>query len=136
MSVQINNHSFYQDPRFKTEKEILEKLTEICGFDTTIGVVDYFPDSPTVDIGILEDLQEDGKMPSFKKDSKITIYLTATECLMNFQNLSLEAMRIILGPLIINWIDVSDFLIDYYFKNNGSEMFKERCLENFKTWYK
>ena len=51
MSVQINDHPFYQMPESITEKTILEKLTEICGFDTTIGVVDYFPDSPIIKKG-------------------------------------------------------------------------------------
>jgi len=138
MSIKINGHHIYQDSRFITEKTILENLVKICGFSTEVGVIDFFPDTPTIQIGFVEK-EEEGKMPMFKKGSRIEIHLvSASDSHMPFEfpkNLSYEALYKIVIPLALNWIEVATFLGKYYESNKDhNKSFLELSLKRLKIW--
>ncbi|MEN9338553.1 MAG: hypothetical protein RI945_278 [Candidatus Parcubacteria bacterium] len=141
MDIKINDHPFYQDPRFATEKKILEKLTEICGFDTSIGVIDYFPKTPSIEIGFIGEQSEKEKfknMPLLK--SSIHIYPTSGGQLGPLQlpeDLSFLAVRKILVPLIQNWIEVVTFLIEFYeAQPEANKGFLETSKKSLEIWKK
>ncbi len=138
--IKINDHPFYKDPRFVTEKIILERLTQICGFDTTIGVIDYFPGAPSLEIGFInEKVEKEEKMPIFENDSKITIYLNSDH-LNPFvlpKDLSFEVLRKIVTPLIINWVEVATFLVNFYASIKESHLsFSLSSLRSLEVWKK
>lgn len=141
--IKINDHPFYQDPRFVTEKKILERLTEICGFDDSIGVIDSFPDAPVIEIGFIKEGTEEerkNKMPSFKSRSKITIYLTGGSSEGPFsipEELSFHAIRKILVPLVQHWLEVVTFLVEFYGTDPKSKKhFLDTCKKSLKIWKK
>ncbi len=131
-NIQINNHPFYRDSRFEKEKKILEKLVQICGFDTTIGSVSYLETAPTINIGIVDEKEtQKDKIPVFKAGSTITLSLVLKDKPIYFPaNISIEILRKIVAPLLNNWIEVSTFLISVY----KQELGKEICLENLNYW--
>lgn len=138
--IKISDHPFYKDSRFVTEKIILERLTQICGFDATIGVIDYFPGSPSLEIGFInEKVEKEGNMPIFKNDSKITIYLNSHH-LNPFvlpKDLSFEALRKIVTPLVVNWVEVASFLVNFYASIKKSDSsFSASCLRSLEIWKK
>ncbi len=133
-NVEINKHPIYQDPRFITEKTILEKLVQICGFDTSVGVVDFYHKVPTVQIGFIdEENNVEGQMPSFVRGSSIEIALTDSfEPIKLPKKLSFKALQKIVVPWAKNWIEVTTFLINFY----EGELGKELSNENLKEWKK
>ncbi len=143
MATKINSHPFYQDPRFVTEKQILEKLTEICGFDDTVGIIDYFPKTPAIDIGfILEQSKEEQEVsvPILKKGSSIKIFLNSGSWLNPFtisEELSFEATRKILVPLVQHWLEVITFLVEFYGKEEKCDkLFLKTSLKSLEEWKK
>lgn len=136
MKVQINGHPIYSDPRFKTERDILIALTEICGIDATIGVIDSYHEAPTLEIGIInESRNETGKMPSFIDNSCIRIELMKMGIedgnpIQLPENISFDALQKIVIPLVIHWMKVAKFLVEYY----QGELGKEMCLDGYKKW--
>ncbi len=140
--IKINDHPFYKDSRFVTEKIILERLTQICGFDATIGVIDYFPQTPSIEIGLLLDVspEEASKnIPIFKKNSKITIYLNShhENPFVFTKDLSFEALKKIVTPLVLNWVEVASFLVNFYASMKESDLsFSASCLRSLEVWKK
>lgn len=136
MAIKINDHPFYQDPRFVTEKQILEKLTEICGFDTSIGVIDHFPSAPAVHIGFVLPQREEEKQKSIPiLTSKLSIYLTDRNPIKIPEDFRFFPTRKILVPLVKNWIQVATFLIDFYKSQPGAkESFSDLCINNLEIW--
>ena len=138
MDTQINKHHIYSDPRFITEREILTRLTEICGFDTTIGVIDYYHDSPTLEIGIVDESKNTpGQMPSFKENTRINIALIkmakdGDNPLELPAHICFDALQKIVVPLVTHWMEVAKFLIEYY----QGELGKEMCIEGYRKWEK
>ena len=141
--IKINDHPFYNPLDNRTERKILQKLVEICGFDTNIGIIDYFPDACSIQIGIIDDTEEkiDKMPPRFSKKSTISIYLsTYDDPIHHDKKMDLVTMKKILIPLLNNWIEVADFLIQNYIESVEKEKETitsnqiETCKEALKHW--
>ncbi len=134
--VAINNHPIYTNPKFRTEREILLNLTQICGLDTSIWVIDYYPDAPTVEIGIIDESAErEGKMPFFKDNTKIVIHMTWLQLADRNpidlpQDITFPALQKIVLPITANFENVMNFLVNHYEWN-----FKESCVRWFEAFF-
>ena len=130
----IKNHPIYNKPNFKTEREILLKLTEICGFDQEFGIIDYFSDSPTIDIGIIDQERiENRKMPCFQKGTKVQIklfFLSENNPIYLFDGLSFAGMNTIILPILQNLKEIMRFLTSYY---EGE--YKQLCIESYERLF-
>jgi len=140
--IKINDHPFYNPLDNRTERKILQKLVEICGFDTNIGIIDYFPDACSIQIGIIDngEVQNKNKEPIFLKKTTISIYLNSKHDPIDHHKLDLITMKKILIPLLNNWIEVADFLIQNYIESVEKEKETitsnqiETCKEALKHW--
>ncbi len=130
--IKINNHPFYQDSRFETEKKILEKLTEICKWDTTVGVLDFYHDVPSLNIGIVNEKETSKrKIPIFEVNTTLTIALSSKDQPVQLSSdMPFHVLNKIVTPLLINWIEIATFLISFY----EGDLAKELCEENLRYW--
>ncbi|MEI6352610.1 MAG: hypothetical protein WCO35_01610 [Candidatus Nomurabacteria bacterium] len=116
-SVTISDHPFYETKEGKEAKEILVKLTEICGFDTTIGVQYFEADSPMINLGII-DPNSKSKIPSFKMGKQIDLYLRNKRKPIQFHrptNRDYETRKKIFLPLKKHWKEINSLLEKYYY---------------------
>ena len=76
-NVNINSHPFFHGEYGQTERELLLKLTPLCGWDTSVGIIDYLPETPHLQLGIVDETKIiPGQMPSFTQS--INIRLSST----------------------------------------------------------
>ena len=132
MSTKINGHHYYKNPKFQTERLVLEGLVKICSFNKTVGFFDHHDSNGPLEIGIVDNKVK-GPYPVFKKNTSIFInlhYLYSEDKDPAFlkEEPSTEAMEKIMEPLEANFVDVLTFLIDTYEDGWG----KACCHENLK----
>ena len=131
--IKINSHPFFHGEHGQTERELLLKLTPLCNWDTSVGIIDYLPDAPSLQIGIVDKTKiTPGQMPSFTQS--IYIRLSSRENPLDFiTNCDPEFCKKVLNPLFKNWIIFAELIIQMV---DDQKIAKQYYQKNIEFWKK
>lgn len=134
METQINSHPFFHGEYGKTEKELLLKLTPLCNWDSTVGIIDYLPETPHLEIGIVDETKNiPGQMPSFTQSVKIQ--LSSRHHPIDFsKNIDPEFCKKVLDPLFKNWIEFAKLVIEMVGDQRPGKQFYPKNIEFWKQY--
>ncbi|MEI6425721.1 MAG: hypothetical protein WCO66_00030 [Candidatus Absconditabacteria bacterium] len=129
--VQINSHPFFHGEHGQTERELLLKLTPLCNWNTSVGIISYLPKSPSLQIGIVDETKIiPGQMPHFTQS--INIQLSSRENPLNFMTkFDPEFCEKVLNPLFKNWIAFAELIIEMI---NDKKIAKPFYSKNIEFW--
>ena len=129
--VQINSHPFYSGEHGKLERALLLKLTDLCDWDTRVGITSLLPKIPNISIGIVDENRIiPGQLPFFTQ--RVDIRLSSKNSPVIFESRFDEKFyENILSPLLVNWSSVTKIIFEFM---DDEIVLKKYMMKNIEYW--